>query len=190
MFYMNHERWQAIHDWAGLLVRRWMIQHHDPNETTVLDVGAGWGKYRELLPEYAKMDAVEVWRPTVDDEDLRVRYRNVFATDVYELVRSPGWLESYYDVVILGDVLEHLTRERAQTTLSRVRERCDDVIVVLPYLYAQDEEDGNPYQVHRQDDLTPELVAAEYPELRLVAVETRDWRPFKGLYVRRGEREA
>jgi hypothetical protein len=173
-----------VYDWAGLFVKDYVLTNYGPS-TSVLDVGAGRGKYRMLLPTYASVDACEVWEPTVDREGLRDLYRDVFVCDVVELVQLPSWDESRYDLVIMGDVLEHMTVDDARLVLRRTLEAGADVIVVVPYSYPQDEEDGNEYQRHLQDQLTPELMSSTYPTLELIALETRDFKPFKGIYVGR-----
>lgn len=181
---MKH--YDAIFDWAGPKVRRLVIDAHpDRQETYVLDVGAGQGKYRVLLADYPNVDGVEVWESSVSQNNLDLIYRTIQVADVVDLV-DEGQLPDWYDVMILGDVLEHLTVERAQSTLRGLYELCDDVIVVVPYEYPQDEEDGNLYQIHRQDDLTVELMVQRYPELTLVAVQVdHNGKPFKGIYRRR-----
>jgi len=174
--------WDEVYDWAGLRVRS-LVTLRYPRPTPILDVGAGQGKYRTLLPEYPNVDACEIWEPTVHEYDLPQRYRNVFVCDVYDMLlhlRVNDLRE--YGVMIFGDVLEHLDRERAQESLRNAYAVCPDVIVVVPYMYPQDAHDGNEYQRHLQDDLTPELMSEAYPELRLVDLESRNMRPFKGLY--------
>lgn len=168
------------YDWCGPLVAALVRADHDPAVTQILDVGACWGKYRHLLPEYPMMDACEIWAPYVTGEHLAAGYRQVFTADICDHVNGPDWLP--YDVVIMGDVLEHIARERAGPMLERVLATCGDVIVVVPYLYEQGPEHGNPHQRHMQADLTPGLMASEYPRLRLADTEWRDGRPFKGLY--------
>lgn len=175
--------WRDVYDWAGLCVRALIRAHHDPVTTTILDVGAGQGKYGRLLPEYV-VDACEVWRPYVDEYRLRDVYREVFICDVREFVASAYFDAEVYDVVVLGDVLEHLPRADAEDLLSLICELTHEVLVVIPYRYVQGPEHGNDYQRHLQDDLTPELMTREYPMLRLVALETREHEPFKGVYRR------
>jgi len=181
--------WREVYDWAGLRVSAMVRSEYPPATTEILDVGAGQGKYRRLLPEYPHVDACEVWEPTIEEHQLDKLYRTVFFCNVLNLVRSDvyNWATREYDVTIFGDVLEHLTPEHADFVLRRVYRACHDVIVVVPYLYEQGPEHGNAYQRHLQDDLTPELMAKRYPDLRLVAVETREDRPFKGLYRRRSK---
>lgn len=175
-------RHDEVYDWAGLRVRNLVRARHGTT-ASVLDVGAGRGKYRLLLHDYTDVDACEIWSSTVIDENLRSLYRSVYICDVYDLVTTSNWNDVWYDAVIMGDVLEHMTVERATTTLTRLGEQSTDVVVVVPYLYPQDEEDGNVYQRHIQDDLTPELMTVRYPTLQLLAIETRDQRPFKGIYL-------
>lgn len=167
-------------DWCGPLVRDLIVAGHDPATTQILDVGACWGKYRYLLPEYRMMDACEVWLPYVVEEDLPRMYRHVTVADICDYVNMPSWRS--YDVVIMGDVFEHIERARAKPMLEKVLETCGDVIVVVPYLYEQGPEHGNPHQCHLQADLTPDLMAVEYPRLRHLDTEIRGGRPFKGLY--------
>lgn len=121
--------------------------------SVLLDVGACDGKWRELLPEYT-MDAVEIFEPYA--RKLK-GYRNVFVMDVAELEYD------WYDLVIFGDVVEHMTVEQAQTVLEYAKGHCRDMVVAVPWLYEQGEVDGNKWQAHLQSDLTPELFAERYP---------------------------
>lgn len=172
------DREAALYDWAGIAVRQWVLGHFpDVDNTHVLDVGAGWGKYRDLLPEYPDMDACEIWQPYIEQENLGARYRQVFQVDVCDL--TPADFDDY-DLVIFGDVLEHLKRPDAQWAIRR----CRNAVVVVPFRYHQDEEDGNPYEKHWQDDLTPRLMRDLYPDLTEIALQWHGNRPFKGLYAK------
>ncbi len=185
----NHEailgviaaRSKEIYDWAGHRVRE-MITMKYPPDTRILDVGAGQGKYRVLLPEYEYVYAVEVFEPYVDDNRLHDLYHKVYVQDVRDFVVEHGYALLKGMVVVMGDVLEHLTRTDADFVLSQFYQCVDEIIVVVPYEYPQGEEDGNVHQEHLQDDLTVELMAREYPELTLVDVEVRNDKPFKGIY--------
>lgn len=181
---MSYDRDAEVYDWAGVNVKRYVLDYYGVS-TQILDVGAGQGKYRELLPTYPNVDACEIWEPTVDAEGLRALYRSVYVGNVLDLTAPADWGQYGYDLVIMGDVLEHMTVDDARLVLRRVLDAGADVIVVVPYSYPQDAEDGNEYQRHIQDQLTPELMSSTYPEVKLVALETRDWKPFKGIYVGR-----
>lgn len=182
------ERHKEIFDWAGHRVRELVTMEYPP-ETRIFDIGAGQGKYRVLLPEYENVFAVEIFEPYVESNHLRDIYADVFVHDVRDFVRPSDVRKTFLtgSVAIMGDVLEHLTREDAQYVLRQLYDDVTEVITVVPYEYPQDEEDGNVHQAHLQDDLTVELMAREYPELRLVDIEVRDDKPFKGIYRWRRE---
>ena len=121
--------------------------------TEILDVGACDGIWLQLLPEYT-MDAVEIHGPNAD----RLHgYRKVFRRDV------DGLDYEHYDLIIFGDVIEHMDVEKAQRVLAYARPRCRDMVVAVPFLYPQDAFGGNPWEKHLQPDLTAEIFAARYP---------------------------
>ena len=141
-------------------------------EDTILDVGAGSGTYGKMLEGYM-VDAVEVYGPNIDKYGLREIYRNVYNVDIRDFLY--GW----YDLVIFGDVLEHLDVEEAQEVLRYACQHSKNVIVAVPYLYKQGIEEGNVYEIHKQDDLTPEIMKERYPALKEL------WKnDFYGYYVR------
>jgi hypothetical protein len=139
-----------------------VTRRFQPSETRILDVGAGWGKYKMLLREY-EMDAVEIWEPYVLDNDLWSTYEKVYVDDVCNL--EPRVFDDY-DVVIFGDVLEHIERDKAKCLLLEVVGRVKEVYVAVPYQYPQGMVEGNEYERHIQDDLTPALMTSAYPMLK------------------------
>lgn len=174
--------WQENLDWAGLQVRA-IMEAEWASTARVLDVGAGKGKYRLLLPEYACVDAVEIWLPYVTGYGLHDVYRAVYQRDIVELAQEFGAADVKYDVVIMGDVLEHLTVDDARITLTWLKNVTGEVLIIVPYNYEQGEEHGNPHQRHEQPDLTVENMHQRYPDLRLDTIQVdAASRPFKGLY--------
>ena len=132
------------------------VRHNFQEDVEVLDVGACDGKWRNLLPEYKNMDAVEVFAPYAK---RLTGYRAVYIDDACTF----GF--DWYDLIIFGDVIEHMNVQDAQELLEYAGARCADMIVAVPFEYKQGEVDGNPWQEHIQDDLTPEIFAERYPEL-------------------------
>ena len=141
-------------------VTSWIRQYFR-KDARILDVGACDGKWRKLLPEYRNMDAVEAWEPHC--EKILPMYRRVFYQDIRDFL----FLEAY-DLIIFGDVIEHLSVKDAQQVLKEAAPSCRDLIVGVPFLWPQDDYDGNPYEVHIQDDLTREIFAARYPDLEVL----------------------
>ena len=129
------------------------VREHFPAGSTVLDVGACDGLWRRLLPEYA-MDAVEVWGP---NWERLTGYRDAYNLDIQ------SFRYDWYDLIIFGDVIEHLSVPDAQAVLEYARPRCRDMIVAVPWKYKQGECYGNPFERHIQDDLTAALFAERYP---------------------------
>lgn len=140
------------YDYGKKDVCNWIHDHYNA-ESTVLDVGACDGKWRNLLPEYT-MDAIEIFKPYAD---RLTGYRRIYNVDIAEFHYK------WYDLIIFGDVIEHMPVDRAQKVLAYAKDRCNDMIVAVPFQYRQGTVDGNVWQAHLQDDLTPELFAERYP---------------------------
>ena len=153
----------SSYDYGKPEICAWVRQHF-PRDATILDVGACDGKWRRLLPEFPNMDAVEAFEPNL--QNLQ-GYRDVYHSDI----RDFGY--EWYDLVIFGDIVEHLSVEAAKNELEYARDRCRDMIVAVPFLYEQGAIYGNPYEVHIQDDLTPENFDERYPGFE-VLLRARD----------------
>jgi len=134
----------------------WINEHYKPHETC-LDVGACDGKWFDLLGGYLEMDAIEIYTPNIIEHKLDEKYNAVFNEDI-------GIFEyEWYDLIIFGDVLEHMTITNAQKVLKYAKDRCRDYLIGIPFLYPQDELYGNPWERHLQDFLTPEIFNKYYP---------------------------
>lgn len=160
----------ALNDLGGLVVKAY-VENNFPKDSTILDVGAGWGKYRKLLQNHP-MDACEIWKPYVEEEKLEELYDRVFIEDICDL--KFGW----YDIIIMGDVLEHIEQSRAIELIDYLKPRCKQLIAVIPYMYPQGEVDHNPYETHLQDKLTDSRITELY-DLHLLAQDET-----KGVYIK------
>ena len=129
----------------------------------ILDVGAGEGTYLPFLQDYfTNIEAVEVFKPNIDNYDLENRYNKVYNVDIKDFKYD------YYDIIIFGDVIEHLEVNDAQNVLNYALNRCEEMIVAVPYLSPQGIEEDNIYEIHKQDDLTDEVMKLRYPYLKCV----------------------
>ena len=129
----------------------------------ILDVGAGSGTYFNLLGDYFKeMDCVEVFKPYIEYHKLKDKYNKVYNCNIKEFEYD------FYDIIIFGDVIEHLEVEEAQKVLEYAYNRCREMIVAVPYCYKQGIEYDNVYEIHKQDDLTKENMKERYPMLKLL----------------------
>lgn len=136
-----------------------LLRNRFPVTTTVLDVGPGKGKYATLLDEYT-VDCLEVWEPYVGLFKLRAKYRTVLVGDVIDFHHF-----SDYQLVILGDVLEHLSSIDGQDVVDRIIAAGCALFVAVPFRSKQGTVHGNIYETHLQADLTPEVMFRRYPRL-------------------------
>lgn len=128
------------------------------NPKSVLDVGAGCGKYGLLAREYleiwqsrpyiadwiVRIDAVEIWGPYLQYPGFGY-YNQVYNMDIREYVKDMP----QYDLAICGDVLEHLAKGYGWEVLSRLLSKCRYVLVSLPLgKWPCPEYAGNPYEKH------------------------------------------
>lgn len=136
------------------IVCEWIRKNFKP-DSAILDVGSCDGKWKKLLPEYENMDAVDAWEPNcIQCEKL---YRHTFHKDVAEFEYGE------YDLIIFGDVIEHMDVPAAQKVLQYAADRCKDMVVAVPFEYPQGAIYGNPWEIHKQPDLTAEIFAERYP---------------------------
>lgn len=154
----------ASYDFGKDTVCNW-IRNNVPKDATILDVGACDGKWKHLLPEY-DMDACEIFQPNADIiEDL---YSYIFVGDIHD------YRYDHYDLVIFGDVIEHMEVDRAQETLAYAKAHSGYMIVGVPFQYPQGELYGNKYEEHLQPDLTFDIFNQRYPGFGVLA------RPIEG----------
>lgn len=131
-------------------VAAWVAAHHI---RTALDVGPGEGTYAKMLPAIDTFDAVEAWQPYVDTYGLRQLYNDVTVADVRDHD------DFAYDLVIFGDVAEHLTEAEMVAVVNRARAAARWVLVSVPIIHwPQGAEGGNPFEVHLQEHVTPDLL--------------------------------
>lgn len=129
----------------------------------VLDIGCGAGKTSKLIRERCSwLEGVEVWALNVERFRLRDLYDSVSVKDGRGV---PDEELKGYDLVVLGDVMEHWTRQEAQGFLGRARALKVIVWIQVPFLYKQGALEGNQFEIHQQDDLTRENMKEHYPFL-------------------------
>ena len=145
-------------------------------DSTVLDIGPYDGKWSDKLRDYFQhMDAVEAFEPYIKQFELDKKYDTVFVEDARKFEFE------HYDIIILGDVLEHMTIDDAQKLLKRLALKCKQLLVIIPYEYPQSEKDENEYQIHHQEDLTDKVFHERYPEFDLFACDE-----LRGAYLKSG----
>ncbi len=140
---------------------------------SVLDIGIGFGKFGFLCREYLELwdgrDQYNDWRCRIDGIEAfesyitplqRQIYSNIYAGDALKVVPT---LDTYYDLILLVDVIEHFSIEDGQRLLRDSSKCARGCIVSTPLVVsAQKDAFGNPYETHRSQWAQEHF--AEFPE--------------------------
>lgn len=145
--------YQQLSTIADLIVRV------DPQKT--LDVGMGFGTYGTLVREYLDLwDNVNetkayAWKRTLDGIEVyekyitpshRFLYDDIYIGDARVLVPT---LKKHYDLVILADVIEHLTLDDGRKLLRDLLAISDNIVITTPKnAKAQGALYGNEHERH------------------------------------------
>ena len=127
----------------------------------VLDIGAGQGTYSDLLRRHVQtIDAIEVWRPYIDEFNLNAKYDTLIEADARSAIKE---VSKDYDLVIFGDVLEHMPKQDSLQLWYDASMVSTWGLISVPIIhYPQGAEFGNPYEVHHQEHLHPEDIERDY----------------------------
>lgn len=112
---------------------------------TILDVGIGYGKYGLLIREYLdnkidRLDGVEIFEPYITKIQKSI-YDNIYLTDIRSF--QP---QVKYDMILMADVIEHMTKEEGISLLKRLP---GNKIIATPNGYTeQGESYGNIHETH------------------------------------------
>lgn len=112
----------------------------------VVDIGPGWGKYGLMIREYCKstiVDCVEVEEGRLFTQDII--YDNIISNDVRK-VDSDIW--SKYDLVLMIDVIEHMSISEGQRLVEEILFQGASIIVSTPKIWEAQEDKKNPYEKH------------------------------------------
>lgn len=82
-------------------------------DAKILDVGFGSGVYGKLLRafNYQNIDGVDVYAKNIHEMGLDMIYDNIFIENIMDFHFE------HYDLIIMGDVLEHIELESAKELL-------------------------------------------------------------------------
>jgi hypothetical protein len=129
--------------------------------SSILDIGVGNGKLgfiaRDLLDVMlgerfrkedweVRIDGIEISPRYIQDHQKSV-YDNIYIGDAFDVIDTLG----RYDMVILGDVLEHFEKKRALKFLDKCVEHSNKslaIFIPLGKKWIQSDIYGNPYEKH------------------------------------------
>jgi 2-polyprenyl-3-methyl-5-hydroxy-6-metoxy-1,4-benzoquinol methylase len=118
----------------------WLCQQileHRPK--SILDIGVGFGSKGMLFREYSdiwdrnlkewqtRIDGVEIFEEYITDIQRKI-YNNIYIGNILNLIDTlPD-----YDLVFMGDVIEHIEKETAKDLLEKLKKKGKIVIIVTP----------------------------------------------------------
>lgn len=141
------------------------------SDIKVLDVGPGAAAYQALLDKFLNIkniDCVEIYEPNVKYYEYEKYYSNVYNCDILDFEFTPGTEKEKYDLIIMGDILEHIKLEDAKALIKKLLTKCYCLLIQVPYNYPQGPEYGNKWEEHLQPDLNPSNFLERYPDLNLL----------------------
>jgi hypothetical protein len=114
------------------------------NPYSILDVGAGTGKYGLLFREYLDWNYGRLnrdeWQYTIDAVEIDESYITPVHSYVYNKITIANWLSPVvdcrdyqpYDLIFMGDVLEHWPDGEWQKALMKAKKYSRFTLVVCP----------------------------------------------------------
>jgi predicted TPR repeat methyltransferase len=114
----------------------------------VLDIGPGQGTYASLCKTPGEYwIGIEAWAPYIEQFSLNDLYESVIVADVRHL--NLDTLPRTPDLVIMGDVLEHMKKQEAKDVIKDMLERYGKVIISVPLKHLdQGAWEGNWFETH------------------------------------------
>lgn len=139
------------------------------NIRSILDVGAGSGTYSIMLADLVPiLHAVEVWTPYITEYRLTDKYHMVHNKDIRDMTTLDL---GRYDMVVFGDVMEHMTHDEAQYAWLLASKVANFGLISVPVIhYPQGAEFGNPYEEHVQEHMHPEDIRRDFGPFEAEAV--------------------
>ena len=117
---------------------------------TFLDLGAGAGKYGSIVKKISpsiKTTAVEIEKDYIEKFNLSSLYDQIWNIPVSDIIQ-PKYFDSNFDVIMVGDILEHLKKSESVDLLNFLIYRCRWIIVEFPHHYLQNAVDGYSSEAH------------------------------------------
>jgi hypothetical protein len=129
------------------------------NPKSILDVGVGFGKYGFLSREYLELwnsnkynnwqrqiDGIEVFKDYLTPVHDFI-YNHIYIGDAINILPT---LTTYYDLILLIDVLEHFNYQNGIKLLTECKKRSRNLIISTPKnIGSQTVSFGNPFETHK-----------------------------------------
>jgi predicted TPR repeat methyltransferase len=164
-------------EWTSAFVQ---IASSDRPIKRILDIGPGQGTYYHLLghclPD-SVWHGVEIFQAYIDKFNLNNFYDEIYNQDIRDF-----HTEESYDLVIAGDVLEHMEKEEAQAVVGGLLKQCRWFIISIPIVkWEQGAINDNDHEIHVKDDWSHNEVMDSFDNISYAFVGSEI-----GVYALRG----
>lgn len=127
------------------IIKNWV--QSKPIES-IVDIGCGSGTYRKLLGDKYRWIGVDIWGPYIDKFGLNKLYDKVVIAQA-DII---DWRKLQADLIIFGDVLEHMERQTALEVVHGASVYYPHMVVSLPISemnkFKSKEHYGNTHEKH------------------------------------------
>lgn len=172
---------------SGKSPSQWIVRrlNDETGLARILDVGPGDGFYAKTFRAPLHNQhwiGAEVWAPYIKKYALPALYDQMIVCDIRYLDWSAV---APLDLVICGDMLEHMTRADAVKVVDRALTASRVVLISMPIEhFPQGEIEDNPFEVHVEEDWSDADAKAAFPDWCIAIREN-----YIGVYfvTRRGD---
>jgi len=116
---------------------------------TFLDIGAGAGKYGKMISKYhpqSKKIGLEIDASYIDEFNLNEIYDEILNFPAIDLIDKA--IDSTYDLVIIGDCIEHMKKSEGIDLLNFLVYRSKYILIHYPNEYIQGTVDDHIHEAH------------------------------------------
>jgi predicted nucleic acid-binding Zn-ribbon protein len=140
-------------------IMKYILDNIGP-EQKILDVGFGAGIYGKLLRAfyYRHIDGIDINNQNITELGLDKIYDMIYIENIVDFKFE------YYDLIIMGNVLEYIDLETANNLLSDIinKDKCKHLIVSIPFKNECDEKG------EYKQNFDADYISENYPYLKLL----------------------
>lgn len=146
-------------NWQNISYNIKLIRNINPQ--TVLDIGVGFGRWGILMREFLEIwddsNYKGEWKRTIDGVEIfsgyikeyhKYFYSNIYEEDALSFIKR---CENKYDLINIGDVIEHLEKKDGEEFIKLALEKSNFVLINIPIgkYWEQRGTLENPHEEHK-----------------------------------------
>lgn len=143
-----------------------------------LDIGAGAGKYGLIIKDIikdtkdTKIIGVEVEKDYISKFNLKKIYNEIRCCNASNFINKKS-IEEKYDLVIMGDVVEHMKKSDGVDLINFLIYRSKYILILYPKKYLQNSIDGYEHEAHIS--VWEENDFVNFEHTKIIKKEDQNW---------------